>query len=482
MSENTDTNSSPSQSDSSCSVQEYLRRAASACSQGNAVLGMHLYLTAFEQASRSERGTETDADAVEGLKRAWSLACELKERSLAEYIFEKLEPFLSSDEVEASAEQLQRLALDKLEEFGLSRSDLKEMTDAISQEFSGVGGVMMKFAKPSGSQRQRADVTTTTLPAESAPNLALAFERVDYSQTVGYSEVIKTMRHLGIGAEKDPEYLEFVKLLNSRHGLSRPPAADTLLFRCPAREDANRFMTATMGELGLPGLRMCMEENVAGMPMLCVMSSSDNQPKLNSANTAFEGKGVLLIEDIDLWGAPFADAEDSLTGFMLAQLSRGARDAISLIRSAVENPDVHVLVSCATGGEIDPFFCDLLEPFTIVDIEYPTPAERLEIWMDIAHAHPSIRSIDRAALVRYSDGLPRFDIYMAAREAVEEAYRASLMTRSYVPVTADNLFEKLAAYQPLESKEYRALEEAVIRDFSRGLDDDLNDFLRGAGE
>lgn len=478
MSENVDTNSSPSQSDPGRSAQEYLSRAAMACSQGDAVLGMHLYLTAFEEATRGARETN-DAAAVEGLKKAWSLACKLKERSLAEYIFEKLEPYLSADEVEASAEQLQRLALDKLEEFGLSRSDLKEMTEAISQDFLNIGGangVMMRLSKPASTR-------TTTVSPENAPELAMAFDQLDYSNAVGYSEAIKAMRHMGIGMEKDPAYVELVNMLNSRHGLHRPPAPDTLLFRASAREDAERFMTATMGELGLPALRMRMEEGSAGMPMLCVMAQNDNQPKLNAQHNAFEGPAVLVIEDIDRWGAPFPEEEESLAGYVLSRLSRGARDAISLIESAVENPDVYVLASCMTGTDIDLFFCDLLEPFTIIDIEYPTPGERAEIWMDIAHKHPSLRAIDRASLVRLSDGMPRYDMYAAAREAVEDAYRMSLELRRYVPVTPDMLFEKLASYLPLDTDEYSALEEAVLSSFRRELDcGTIDDLLKGAGE
>ena len=61
--------------------------------------------------------------------------------------------------------------------------------------------------------------------------------------------------------------------------------------------------------------------------------------------------------------------------------------------------------------------------------------------------------------------MPRYDMYMAAREAIEEAYKEGLVSRRYVPVTRENLFDKLAAYQPLDSEEYRALEEAVVKDF-----------------
>ena len=227
-------------------------------------------------------------------------------------------------------------------------------------------------------------------------------------------------------------------------------------------------MTATLGEIGLPAIRMHMEENLQGAPVLCVMAQADNHPRLNSARNAFEGPGVLMLEDLDLWEAPVVDADDDLGGFVYATLSRGAREAINLIRSAVENPDVFVIASASDGRAIDGFFYDLLEPLTVVDIDYPDEDERRAIWLDILHDHPSMRGINLDDLVEFSAGMPRYDLYMAAREAIEDAYKTSLMHRNYVPVTTDNLFEKLAAYQPLDSKEYHALENAVVREFSRG--------------
>ncbi len=80
--------------------------------------------------------------------------------------------------------------------------------------------------------------------------------------------------------------------------------------------------------------------------------------------------------------------------------------------------------------------------------------------------------------MRYSANMPRYDMYMAAREAVEEAYKLGLVTRKYQPVTRDNIFDKLAAYQPLDSREYHELEEAVVRDFRRDLSH-IDDLLRG---
>ena len=132
MLENADANSTPSRGDDrGNSSADYLRRAVQACAAGNAVLGMHLYLAAFGKASASSGAPEEDA--IDGLKQAWALACRFKERSLAEYIFEKMEPYLTSDEVAGCAEQLQRMALDKLEEFGLTREDLEDMKQILAQ-------------------------------------------------------------------------------------------------------------------------------------------------------------------------------------------------------------------------------------------------------------------------------------------------------------------------------------------------------------
>lgn len=518
-----DANSSPSQNDEhSNSSTEYLRLASQACASGDAVLGMHLYLAAFERAHHGGLAAPDEA-ALEGLKQAWRLACTLKERSIAEYVFEKIEPYLTSEEAASYAEQLQNLALDKLEEYGLSREDLEDMTDMISQDFLGMDAARLmrvehvvetlepETADPShrvssgatttaATGDESASVSTSTQEPSSMKSdmekaLAAAIESVGedadahavvsslesitYRELVGYDETVKLMRDFGVGMQDDSRFQELVELLNARHGLDRMPASDALLFRSPAREDANRFMVATLGELGLPAIRMRMEENLQGMPVLCVMAQADRQPKLNAARNAFEGPGVLMLEDLDMWISPMVESSgDDFGGFIMASLSRGAREAISLVRSAVENPDVFVLASASESGEIDPFFFDLLEPLSVVDIDYPTVAERDDIWMEIARDHPSLRGIDRASLVRYSSQMPRYDMYMAAREAIEEAYKASLVARRYMPVTPDNLLDKLAAYQPLDSDEYRALEDAVISDFRRELEH-LEDLLSG---
>jgi len=516
---------------------DYTERAAQACAAGDMVLGMHLYLAAYEKGLAE--GEASDDIAINSLREAWHLACDLRERSIAEYVFEKLEPYLSGDEVQDCASMLQDLALDRLEEYGFSRDELEGVAQMITGDLLGGGAPIFQVEKISLPRRENSAeppisnvgnevagdaisgqpsdqisaepdfgrseilvdengcVTLETMGAPEAEAVEESSEasaaqtvpkvpepqqneHLTYRNLAGYDETMRIMRDFGVGLMDDPEFTHFVQVLNRHHGLTAMPSLDSMLFRAVAREDATRFVEATIGELGLPSLRMTMEENIQGIPILCVTAQSDNQPRLNQARNRFEGPAILVIEDMDLWMVPQApEPTDGLGGFMMANITRGARAAFDLIRAAVEDPDVYVLATAQLGEEADPFFYDLLEPLSVVDIGYPTDKERRDIWHGIVEAHPSLRGIDRYDLVRYSAGMPRYDIYMAAREALEEAYKLGLMAREFVPVTPQNIFEKLAACQPLGSDEYKALEEAVVRDFRRDLDN-LEDLLGDA--
>ena len=130
-----------------------------------------------------------------------------------------------------------------------------------------------------------------------------------------------------------------------------------------------------------------------------------------------------------------------------------------------------MLASVAGDAFDQGFLYDAMEPMNIVDIYLPDELERRRIWNAIALDHPSIRQLDLARLTRVSRNLARFDIVAAAREAVEDAYRQGLKNRRYVPVTQSMMFEHIANFQPLESDEYRFLEDAVATDFRSHLDE-----------
>ncbi len=479
---------------------DYLKRAQEANDSGDFLLSMYLYLAAFQKSNGL--GNEPTDAAIFGLKQAWAIACANKERQLAEYIFELMEPYLNAAEIEMCADQLQNLTLDKLEEFGLTREDLEDMAQMITDDIMGDVGPMVRLdgigirkmpletasgsdgprpqgdasaglAKPDASSGDSSELAA--IEGEVQEAFADDGDALDYDRIVGYESTVEMMRDFGIGMKDDPRFQQLVGMLNARHGLDKRPAPDSMLFRAHAREDANRFMMATLGELDLPSVHMRMEENFQGMPVLCISARSIDIPSPSSLSSVFSKGGVLVLEDLDLWESPSMDAPDDGGSFFLMQMTRGAREAVNLVRSAVDNPEVFVIATASMEGPIDDFFLDLLEPLSLVDIDYPNEEERNLIWMDIAKDHPSIRSINRRDLVRYSANLARYDIYMAAREAIEEAYKIGLMTRRYHPVSRDNIFDKLAAYQPLDSDEYTELEDEVVRDFQSDLNhiDDL---------
>ncbi len=458
------------------SAAEYLRLADGAKARGEADLAAHLYLVAYEKAQKGSAAP--DAIASEALRRAWEVACESKERALAEYIFEKLEPSLTADEVSACAERLQRLALDKLEEFGFDRDEVREMAEMVSEDFGGAGSFMSApqnplraltlgsagHALPVPARSSESSSQKSTDTAEAEPQ-----QRFSFKDLVGYDRAIAQMHQRGLGLSDDPRFGEFLSMLKERHGIDRPLSNETLIFRSFAREDADRFMAGVVGELNLPTVRMCMDENPQGFPVLCVMASPDFKSRLQLNRDGFTAPGVLMLEDIDLWGSPLAGDEGDAYSF--SQLSRGAREAIALIRGAVDNPDVTVVASCSDDVDLEEFFYELLDPTCEFVIDVPDEVERGEVWKDAAEAYPSLRLLDRTEIVRMSANMSRYDIYLAAREAVEQAYKESLTKRAYVPVTRDNLFDKIAAYQPLDSPQYHEIEEAAVESLRQDLDD-----------
>lgn len=488
---------------------DYSAAARQAYETGDRVLAMHLYLTAYEQGCKC--APLPDMAAVAALREAWKVACELRERSIAEYIYDKLEPHLSSDETKSYAHDLQSMALDKLSEFGISRADLEDMADMISEEIGGSAHISRVTPVASVTMPQGVAFGAGRLPAHDAqdqgeaPEAPTSDEGSSASQEadpsaadegavvgkqeksssqprltphpgcladlIGFDSAVEEVRTLGIGVKDDEEYRLLIDTLRAQHGLDGPSAAGSIVFRTSSREDASMLMAAVAGELGLPTLRVQIQPGPQGMPVLCVTTAADRPARMNNNRLSLESPSVLVLEDIDMWGMPLMEAASAVEGegIMFASMSRAAREAFALIGSAVGNPDVYVLASVAGDAFDQGYLFDALEPMNIVDIYLPDEVERRSIWNAVALEHPSVRQLDLARLTRYSRNLSRFDIVTAGREAVEDAYRLSLKMRRYVPITQSMMFEHIANFQPLDSDEYRLLEEAVATDFRKHL-------------
>lgn len=164
----------PFQDGCSNSSAAYLQRAASAVEAGDRVLGIHLYLAAYERALQ-EQMVPSD-EAIEGMVEAWRLAVDTKQRSLAEYIFEKLEPFWQPDEVARHADELQRMAFDKLEEYGFDRDTIEDVADMVNKDLmEAVPDVLCRFdeqAQPPASA-EPAQPAQPAQPSEGAASLPI---------------------------------------------------------------------------------------------------------------------------------------------------------------------------------------------------------------------------------------------------------------------------------------------------------------------
>ena len=561
------------------SSQAYLQRAASAVEEGDIVLGIHLYLAAYERALRENR---IPSEAVlEGMTKAWDLAIRAKQRSLAEYIFEKLEAFWTPEEMARHAQELQELAFDKLEEYGLDRSLVEDMADMVSQDLMDAtddvlyrydGDVVDNTALPlkrsakngqlsskaendklneasvkgsvsSGAEQKAAnqgsqsnpsddpasvskekdiaalnsaaltsssseernggvhnednagvdkgalEIESAVIPSDSP--LAAAFaqltnlatgaasketqeapqQQFNYRNLVGFDKAIASMAKLGVGRAKDPEFAQFLEMLNFRHGMPGMPGLGTLIFRSPAREDANCFMVATVGELGLPAVRMRLDRNAMGQVVLCVMASPNFKARLSGVSrSGFDSPTVVVLEDLDLWDLPFFDGSfDDVQSLLTIQLSRGAREALALVQAALTSPEATVLISASEPSEIDPFFWDLIGDHRFVDIDLPDEDERRKIWLSEQSQHPSMRGLNRGQLVDFSRGLSRFEIYAISNESVEEAYRESVAQNTFCAVETDKVLMRLSSFQPLESEEYKRMEDLAVDHFRKEL-------------
>lgn len=566
------------------SSQAYLQRAASAVEEGDIVLGIHLYMAAYERALRENR--IPNEAVLEGMSKAWDLAIRAKQRSLAEYIFEKLESFWTPEEMAAHAEELQQLAFDKLEEYGFDRDLVEDVADMVSQDLLdatddvlcrfeddidhrtrlsskksvlpssgfGAGSAQDEANAPSAgdvsssrdqrleSERDRCDqsehkhsashanetnekasvaaskgkgnassssnntssgssdgieVTSTVVPPDSP--LAAAFAQLsslalggsseepqevtqqhfDYRSLVGFDKAIEAMHKLGVGRNNDPEFMRFLEMLNFRHGLPGMPGLGTLVFRSPAREDANCFMVATVGELGLPAIRMRLDRNAMGQVVLCVMASPNFKARLSGVSrSGFDSPTVVVLEDLDLWDLPFFDGStDDVQSFLSIQLSRGAREALALVQAALTSPEATVLISASEPDDIDPFFWDLIGQHRVVDIDLPNDEERREIWRSEQTQHPSMRGLNVGQLVNFSRTLSRFEIYAISNEAVEEAYRESVARNTFCAVETGDILMRLSNFQPLDSEEYHQMEDMTVESFRNELSN-IDDLLK----
>jgi SpoVK/Ycf46/Vps4 family AAA+-type ATPase len=184
-----------------------------------------------------------------------------------------------------------------------------------------------------------------------------------------------------------------------------------------------------------------------------------------------EGPGALILEDLDLWDMPWMDMSGAdFAAFLQMQLSRGAREAMQFIQSALENPEVSVFISASNLDALDALFGPMLGLYRVVEIDQPSAEERKDIWRHAQEEHPSMRGLDLGQMVPFSNGLSRFELYAIITEAVEEAYRRSIEKECFCAVRTDDVLMRLSNFFELDSEEYQGIEAVVLDHFHHSMD------------
>ena len=110
---------------------DLLRMARTAVEQGRFRLAVCLYLAAFERDLSMSKCHPSPA-TVAGIRKAWVHSCDMKDRAMLEHMLERVEPFLSAENVAEYSRQLQTLSLEKLEDFGVSPDDVEDVADFLN--------------------------------------------------------------------------------------------------------------------------------------------------------------------------------------------------------------------------------------------------------------------------------------------------------------------------------------------------------------
>lgn len=113
----------------------------------------------------------------------------------------------------------------------------------------------------------------------------------------------------------------------------------------------------------------------------------------------------------------------------------------------------------------------------MVELDYPNDEERKDIWRHAQAEHPSMRGLDVSKLVPFSKGMSRFELYAVVTESVEEAYRRSVAKDCFCAVRTDDVYMRLSNFHELDSPEYKAIEETIMKRFHRSMDN-IDDLLK----
>lgn len=461
----------------------FLDAAADALNSGHKGLAVHLYRAAFEVSH--EHDLTPARPVIEGLRKAWALACERNDRCTAEAIFGDLTPYNSPEEMEKGVVQLQELAVSQLEEMGLSKENLEGMAQAVTEGMISSGGsdlmdtlksTIERMEETSGSSVIANKTIEETHPSQAAKTESNNDMLVTYADIAGYEGALHSMRAYGFESAGDVAYRAFVHQASRMHGIEGLSLMDSFLFYGPSPEDVSLFARATAGEIGWPMITMHADLDEQGNGSIKLggpfKKSLFGPPDL----TEVPMPCVLLIENIDSLQDMFSqENKASLQVASKQQNPRGRSiqgEVMAYLKTLLDKQGVFVIATAKRPDCLKDALLSLIGPVQEIAVELPTECERREVWTRFAVDHPSFVEFDFDDLSRLSEGVSRRDLVVAGRAAVESAYRASLRSGVHQKVFRSDVLAELAPFVQHDGPAYQRLEDAAVEQMRKELEDD----------
>jgi hypothetical protein len=498
----------------------YLEAAQAALLNRQPRLAVHLFRAAFEV--ESSFGHLVSAQVLDGMRRAWDLAFEMEDRSVAESLFTDLMSYNSPEQNEQATLRLQALALGQLESMGVTEDDLESIADTLSHEISDTDGaglldslksvleqIGMSLETDGPSQAiQKLPSIEAIVPAASAASSHEASAkaglarlggrlrekdgrpkdgerpgRLDYQVLAGYERALARMRGFGFLTSDDSGHHRFIERSAAMHGLPRLALEGAFLFFGPSREDVSLFAHATASEVGFPVLHVSVDLDRQGNGTIKLVGPFKRGFFGNP--TDFMDMVLpctVLIENIDHLQEMFDNEQQAIRHS--AGRARGAfggpgrsmqAEITGYLRALSSKPGIVLMATAQQRDCLREPLRGLLGPTHDIEVGAPVAAERRDVLVTFAGEHPSFAELDIDRIARLSEGLSRNDLVFAAHSAVEAAYRDSLRTGRYTRVTIGDVMVQLSSYLDHDSPLYQQVEDEAAAQFicDLRLEDDM---------
>ncbi|MDR1013635.1 MAG: hypothetical protein LBL86_01460 [Coriobacteriales bacterium] len=498
----------------------YLEAAQAALLNRQPRLAVHLFRAAFEV--ESSFGRLVSAQVLDGMRKAWDLAFEMGDRSVAESLFTDLVPYNSPEQNEQATMRLQALALGQLESMGVTEDDLESIADTLSHEMSGADdgrlldslksvleqiGMSLEADGPSQAIQKLPSIEAI-IPAASAASAQEAPAkaglarlggklrerdgrpkdgerpgRLDYQVLTGYDRALAHMSGFGFLSSDDSGHHRFIERSAAMHGLPRLSLDGAFLFFGPSREDVSLFAHATAGEIGFPMLHVSVDLDRQGNGTIKLVGPFKR---------GFFGSPpdfmdmvlpcTVLIENIDHLQEMFDNEQQAIRrngGRGRAMMGGPGRsmqaEVTGYLRALSNKPGIVLMATAQHTAVLREPLRGLLGPTHDIEVGAPVAAERRDVLVSFAGEHPSFAELDVDRIARLSEGLSRNDLVFAAHSAVESAYRDSLRTGRYTKVTIGDVMVQLSPYLDHDSPLYQQVEDEAVAQFvcDLRLDDDM---------